>query len=117
MSRFDPNLVTTGDKDRLMDETFGDNPTDQWDVRFPDNYPPFLGFSFDDLGHLFVKRYEKETNEDGNLYDLFDSEGKYIAQMRFKMNPMIWKKGYMYTIEDDAEGFKVVKRYKVNGKI
>jgi hypothetical protein len=114
---YDPIPITTGDKERLMDETFGNNPTDQWDVRFPDNYPPFSGFSFDDLGHLFVKRYEKEKNEGGDLYDLFDSEGKHIAQMRFKMNPMIWKKGHMYTIEDDAEGFKVVKRYNVKWKI
>ena len=114
---YDPLPITTGDRERLMDETFGNNPTDQWDVRFPDNFPPFSGFSFDDLGHLFVKRYEKEKNEAGDLYDLFDSEGKHISQMRFKMNPMIWKKGHMYTIEDDAQGFKVVKRYKVNWKI
>jgi hypothetical protein len=114
---YDPIPITAGDKDRLMEETFGNNPTDQWDVRFPDNYPPFSGFSFDDLGHLFVKRYEKGTHEDGGLYDIFDAEGKHIAQMRFKMNPMIWKKGHMYTIEDNAEGFKVVKRYKVNWKI
>jgi len=47
----------------------------------------------------------------------FDKEGKYIAQMRFKMNPMIWKKGHLYTIEEDEEGFKVVKRYKIKWKI
>ncbi len=114
---YDPISITTDDKDKLMKQTFGDNPTDQWDIRFPENYHPFSGFSFDDLGHLFVKRYGKETDEVGNLYDIFDSEGKYIAQMRFKMNPMIWKRGNMYTIEEDGEGFKVVKRYKVNWKI
>ena len=114
---YDPISITADDKNRLMKETFGDNPTDQWEIRFPDNYPPFSGFSFDDLGHIFVKRYEKETHEDGGLYEIFDAEGKYIAQMRFKMNPMIWEKGNMYTIEDDAEGFKVVKRYKVKWKI
>ncbi len=114
---YDPISITAEDKDRLIKETFGDNPTDQWDLSFPDNYPPFSGFSFDDLGHIFVKRYEKITDEKDNLYDIFDDEGKYIAQIRFKMNPMIWKKGFMYTIEDDAAGFKVVKRYKVNWKI
>ncbi|UCE41652.1 MAG: 6-bladed beta-propeller [Candidatus Aminicenantes bacterium] len=111
---YDPISITSDDKDRLMEETFGNNPTDQWDIRFPDHYPPFSGFSFDDLGHLFVKRYEKETHEKGGLYDIFDAEGKYIAQTRLKMNPMIWKKGHMYTIEDDEEELKVVKRYKVN---
>jgi hypothetical protein len=114
---YDPISITSDDKDRLLKETFGDNPTDQWEIRFPDNYPPFSGFSFDDTGNLFVKRYEKETHKEGGLYDIFDAEGKYIAQMRFKMNPMIWKKRNMYTIEDDTEGFKVVKRYKVSWKI
>ena len=115
---YDPLPITSEDKDMLMEETFGENPArDQWDIRFPNNFPPFSGFSFDDLGHLFVKRYEKEKHEEGNLYDIFDAEGKCIVQMRFQMNPMIWKKGHMYTIEEDAEGFKVVERYKVNWKI
>lgn len=115
---YDPVPITADDKGRLMEETFGDNPArDQWDVRFPDNYPPFSGFSFDDLDHFFVRRFEKEKNENDNLYDIFDAEGRYIAQLRLRMNPMIWKKGHMYTIEDDEEGFKVVKRYKVNWTI
>jgi hypothetical protein len=114
---FDPISITAQDRERLMEETFGDNPADQWDIQFPENYPPFSGFSIDDLGHIFVKRYEKETHEEGGLYDIFDAEGRYIAKMRLKMNPMIWKKGVMYAIEDDAEGLKVVKRYKVNWKI
>lgn len=115
---YDPIPITADDRDRLMEETFGDNPArDQWDVRFPENYPPFSGFSFDDSGHLFVERYEKEKNENGNQYDIFDAEGRYIAQTRFRMTPMIWEKGHMYTIEDDEEGFKVVKRYKVRWKI
>jgi hypothetical protein len=114
---YDPIAITTEDQKKLIDTTFGNNPTEQWDIQFPDHYPPFSGFSFDDLGHLFVRRYEKVSSDDGYLYDIFDSEGKYIAQMRFKMNPMIWKKGVMYTIEEDAEGFKIVKRYKVQWKI
>jgi hypothetical protein len=114
---YDPVSLTIEDSKRLIDETFGNNPTDQWDIRFPDNYPPFSGFSFDDQGRLFVKRYEKEAHKEGGLYDIFDSEGKYTAQVRLAMNPMIWKKGHMYTIEDDAEGFKAVKRYKVDWKI
>ena len=111
-----PISLSKDDRERLEDETFGNNPTDQWEIRFPDNYPPFSGFSFDDHGRLFVKRYEKKVHKEGSLYDLFDAEGKYIAQMRLKMDPMIWKKGYMYAIEDDEAGFKVVKRYKVRLK-
>jgi len=71
---YDPISITTEDKKRLMEETFGDNPTDQWDIRFPDNYPAFSGFSSDDLGHLFVKRYERVKDERGGLYDIFDGD-------------------------------------------
>jgi hypothetical protein len=115
---FDPIAITTEDRERLMDRAFGDNPTrDQWDVRFPENYPPFSGFSSDDKGHLFVRRYEKEENEEGGLYDIFDAEGRYMAHQRINTNPLIWKNGHMYTIENNEEGFQVAKRYKVNWKI
>jgi len=115
---FDPIVITAEDRGKLMDRAFGDNPTrDQWDVRFPETYPPFSGFSFDDTGRIFVKRYEKETHQDDILFDIFDPEGKYIAKMRFDMNPLIWKKGLMYAIEENEEGFQVIKRYRVDWKV
>jgi hypothetical protein len=114
---YDPIPITSEDKKTLIDTTFGNNPSEQWDIKFPNHFPPFSGFSFNDTGHLFVKRYEKETMDGGHVYDIFDGEGKYLAQTRLKMNPMIWKKEYMYTIEEDEEGFKAIKRYKVQWKI
>ncbi len=113
----DPIPITAADKEKLMDRAFGDNPTrDQWDVRFPDSYPPFMGFSFDDMGHLFVRRYEREESEDGGLFDIFDAHGRYLANQRLKMNPMIWKNDRMYTIVEDEDGFNIVKRYIVKWK-
>ena len=115
---YDPIAITDLDKEKLLERAFGDNPTrDQWDVRFPESYPPFSGFSFDDAGRLFVKRYEKDRHENGHLFDIFDPEGRYVAQMRFKMDPLIWKNGLMYAIEEDEEGFQVVKRYRIDWKI
>jgi hypothetical protein len=112
---YDPLPITAEDKDKLIEETFGQSSMrDQWDVRFPDTYPPYMGFSTDDEGHILVRRYEKQENEQGGLVDIFDSDGRYMAQVRLKMNPLIFKKGHMYTIEEDEEGFRVVKRYKVN---
>lgn len=111
---FDPIPVTAEDRERLLDKAFGDNPArDQWDVRFPDIFPPLRGISCDDEGRLFVRRYEREENGPGELYDIFDEDRRYVASQRFSMNPLIWKKGFMYAIEEDAEGFKMVKRYKV----
>jgi hypothetical protein len=115
---FDPIPITAEDIERLMDKAFGDNPTrDQWDVRFPEIYPPFKGLSFDEEGRMLIRRYEREKNEGGELYDIFDAERRYLASQRFKMNPMVWKNGLMYTIEENEDGYKIVKRYKVNWKI
>jgi hypothetical protein len=115
---YDPLPITAEDKDKLMEETFGQSQMrDQWDVRFPDNYPPYTGFSVDDEGHILVRLYEEQKEEQGGLVDIFDSDGKYMAQVRLKMNPLIFKKGLMYTIEEDEEGFRIVKRYKVKWKI
>jgi hypothetical protein len=115
---YDPLPITAQAKENLMDETFGQSPArDQWDVHFPDSYPPYMGFSFGDRGHIFVWRYEKQQNDKGGLVDIFDSDGRYMAQTRLKMNPLIFKKGHMYTIEEDENGFKVVKRYKIRWKI
>jgi hypothetical protein len=114
----DPLPITAEDREKLMEETFGQNlMRDQWDVRFPDNFPPYMGFSFDDEGRIFVRRYEKQKDEQGGLVDIFDSEGRYMAKTRFKMNPLIFKKSHMYSIEEDGEGFKIVKRYKIRWKI
>lgn len=115
---YDPLPITAEDKEKLMEETFGQSPAkDQWDVNFPENYPPYMGFSIDDKGHILVRRYENQKDERGWLVDIFDSEGRYMAQTRFKMNPLVFKKGHMYAIEEDEEGFQIVKRYKIRWKI
>jgi len=46
-----------------------------------------------------------------------DKEGKYMAKVPLGARPQSWKKGKLYTIEQDEEGYPVVKRYKVNWNI
>lgn len=114
---YDPRALTAGDKERMMDETFGDSPArNQWQVRFPSNYPPFSGFTCDDEGRVYVKTYEKVKEEEGSYFDIFDPEGRYIAKILFEVNPMILERGYLYTIEEDEEGYQIFKRYKVTWK-
>ncbi len=48
----------------------------------------------------------------------FDPEGKYIAKVLFNINsPLFFKKGKLYTIEEDEDGYQYVKRYKVTWKL
>ena len=59
----------------------------------------FIELSIDDKGRIFVRTYEKIPDGEGYYYDVFDSEAKYIAKIPLKMQPRIWKKNKLYTIE------------------
>jgi hypothetical protein len=48
---------------------------------------------------------------------VFDPEGKYIARFTLKYWAIVWKKQKLYTIEEDEEGYQIVKRYSVGWKI
>lgn len=69
-----------------------------------------------DEGKIFVRTWERVADRDGYYYDVFDSEGKYIAKILLKTTPQVFKKKKLYTIEEDEEGYQVVKRYKVTWK-
>ena len=93
---------------------FGDNPArNQWQIKFPPSYPPFSGISYDDEGRIYVKTYEKTPNDKGAWYDVFDREGKYLAKFHMEFPLMIIKKGYLYSIVEDSDGFKSFVRYKM----
>ena len=76
----------------------------------------FFTFSLDDEARIIVQTWEKTEDRERYYYDVFDPEGKYIAKISFKFRPQIWKKHKLYTIEEDEEGFQMVKRYKVAWK-
>ena len=82
----------------------------------PRYFPAFQDFSVDAENRIFVQTWERAENEEGYYYDVFDSEGKYIAKIPFKYLPQVWKKNRFFTKEEDEEGYQYVKRYKVTWK-
>lgn len=78
------------------------------------HYPPYFTFIVDDKNKIFVGTYEKLDNK--NIYDVFDEEGRFITRIPLNPLPLILKKGQLYSLEEDEEGFQVVKRYKVTWK-
>jgi hypothetical protein len=99
---------------------------DEWNKRFskegipstvkievPHNHLAFMNLSVDDKGRIFLGTYEKVKVGEGYYYDVFDSEGKYLAKIPLMVRPQVWKKGKLYTIEEDEDGYQFVKRYKV----
>lgn len=82
----------------------------------PKYFPAVHSITTDDKGRIFVHTYEKAG--EGKYYnDVFDSEGRYIAKVALKDLLQVWKKSKLYTIEEDEEGYQMVKRYKVTWKI
>ena len=84
---------------------------------FPEFFYPFVNISVDEEDRVIVGTYEKFKDKTGHyVYDVFDLEGKYIAIMPLKIRPEIkpkWDMGKLYTIDNNEDGFPVVKRYKV----
>jgi len=70
----------------------------------------------DDEERIYVRTWERPDNGEGYFFDIFDNEGKYIARIPFNFRPRVLKKGKIYSIEEDEEGYQFVKRYKVNWK-
>lgn len=108
---FNPVKITDEDKERVIKELSAGIPLRR-KVEFPDNYPAFQGLSCDEQGRIFVRTSEQTENNQGYYYDIFDKEGKYIAKIPLAFFPREWKKNKLYTIEEDEEGYQVVKRYK-----
>jgi len=81
----------------------------------PKYFPAIYSLTTDDEGRIFVHTYEKAGN--GKYFnDVFDQEGRYTAKIPLKDHLKIWKKGKLYAIEEDEEGFQVIKRYRVTWK-
>lgn len=113
---YDPVEITDEDRERDFEERFGGSgvPPDI-KLEFPRYYPAFWHLSTDDGGRIFVQTFER-TGEGSYYYDVFDSDGKYMVKIPLKVRPRAWKKGKLYTVEADEEGYQVVKRYKVAWK-
>ena len=81
---------------------------------FPKTFPPLQFFTLDEEGRIFVRTWEKGKDKGEYIFDVFDPEGRYIAQFISKVDIRVWKEGKIYSYEENEEGFKVIKRYKVH---
>ncbi|MBA7494197.1 hypothetical protein ES702_04770 [subsurface metagenome] len=114
---YDGIKITKGEKERLTREMFGDNPVpSRITLEFPKNLPPFRQFNCDEEGRIFVRSYETVKEGKGIYYDVFDTEGRYIARVPLEKIPRCWKNHKLYSTGEDEEGFMVVKRYNIQWK-
>lgn len=81
--------------------------------QFPEYFPPFQFFILDEKGKMMVRTFKKGKAKDEYEVDVFDAEGKFVAQMVTKADLRVWKKEKLYGIEETEDGLRVVKRYRL----
>jgi len=107
---YEPLEIAEEELERLKDFP----PAIKLDV--PKHHAAYWSFFVDDESRIFVFTWEKVPDEDKRYFDVFDSEGKYIAKLPLKRGTQVIKKNKLYAIEVDEDGYHVIKRYKVTWK-
>jgi len=108
---FDPVSVTKEDKDEMLNlvqvNAGGVNIKDM--IAWPDAFPPYAFFIVTEDGRLLVRTYEKGKAKKEYFWDVFDTEGRYIHRFPATTDFRVWRDGKLYGIEEDADGFKILK--------
>ena len=87
---------------------------------FAKNFPFIMSLESDEIGRIYVGTYHKPENGQGNFFDIFDPEGKYIAKIPLnseRTSPLVWKKNKLYMRKVTEDGNIVVKRYTLKWEI
>lgn len=118
IKEYNPVKITEEEKEKVIEERFGgsENIDPAIKLTWNENHNAFMYLCIDDEGRIFVRTYEKAAGRDEFYYDVFDPDGKYLAQIPLKSRPYVIKKGMLCTIEEDKEGYQKVKKYKVTWK-
>jgi hypothetical protein len=113
---YSPEKITQQDIDEML-ERMSSAPTGAQVkdlISLPETFPPFQYFFIDDQGRLYVRTYAKGKAKGEWVVDVFDSEGRFIAQFITKADLRIIKEGKAYGIEETDDGFHVIKRYALS---
>jgi hypothetical protein len=86
----------------------------------PSVHAAFRSFFIDDRGRLFVQTWERTSDGRQDIYDVYDSEGRFFGRIALNVHPdfinpipRILRNNKLYAVEVDEEGYEVVKRYSV----
>jgi len=114
---YQPQKISEEDKEEMLSRLDSFQSMGPVNLRemfeFPKMFPPFQYFTLDEKGRIFVRTWEKGQEEDEFVHDIFDAEGRFVAQFTSKINVVIWKNGNAYASDENEEGFNVIKKYSV----
>jgi outer membrane protein assembly factor BamB len=111
MRDYDPVEITEAEKE----EQRKGNPSDVMGgmkLEFERYHPAFRRFFLSDKGHIFVQTWEK-TKDGLTVHDVFDADGRFLARLPLALTGIEIRNGKYYALEEDAEGYQMIKRYSV----
>ncbi len=114
---YKPVKVTQEDIDKMLEQmdTSMMGSTDPSELfEFPKEFPPYQMITIDEQDRLFVRTWVKGKEEDSVIVDVFDAEGRFISQFETKLDIRIWKGDKVYGLEENEDGYMIVKRYRVS---
>jgi len=90
----------------------GIDPSEMFE--FPKEFPPYQMVALDEQDRIFVRTWVKGKEEGAYIVDVFDAEGRFISQFETKLDFRIWKGDKVYGLEENEDGYMLVKRYQVS---
>lgn len=79
---------------------------------FPEYYPAYKHLVVDDKGWIFVCTWE-QPREGEFYFDVFDPEGRYIARFALRTDLIVVRRGRLYSLTSNDEGFQIIKCYQI----
>jgi hypothetical protein len=110
---YDPVAVTAGEREAAEKRVpYGSTIT----FDFSKYHSAYRRFFTSDLGHVFVETWEA-TTDGRKVHDIFDAEGRFVGSMPLRPQGLTVLRGKYYALEEDEDGYQLVKRYAVTWKI
>ncbi|MBN2245303.1 MAG: 6-bladed beta-propeller [Candidatus Aminicenantes bacterium] len=111
---YKPLKITQEDIDEMLERipsnAGGINTREMFE--FPDYFPPFQNFVLDEQDRIYARTYVKGKNKEEYVVDIFDSKGIFISQLVTKADFRIWKKNKVYSVEENEDGYRILKIYQ-----
>jgi hypothetical protein len=83
-------------------------------LKVPKYFPSFRYVVTDDEDRIYVATFERlPAGRKGYFFDVFDLDGRYLANVILPAPSVLIQKGYLYASEETEDGYPVLKRYKV----
>jgi hypothetical protein len=107
---YNPVPVSDTDIDHQM-KRHGIQSRDE--VIVPRFLPPISWVYADAEGRIYISTWQRDHITGIALFNIFDSEGRYLCDYPIPGEPLVFKNGKLYAIVQDSEGIQYVKRFRM----